>query len=301
MIEISKTATKYLWYLQNVYEYFDRDLLLIQNATKVADLAHKWQYRNLTGKDFVAHPMRVAIMVAKKSNDLAIVLAAILHDVVEDSSDKFSMSYIYENFWDEIGFLVDSVTSTINHFYKMPQVLFDTKIDKFLYATMQDVRCAYLKLKDREHNNKTLQWLKTDKQIRKSFETQVLYSPLRKILGLDNKSFVYHDMQKNFQQYLKKNKIKTVEQFKEHLYNKTFLDMNICDFDLFYYSSKNVVRKIKDKKMFENLVKNNYFDNLVEIISLTQNAEGGFACLFRYKWWKICNQKIQVSVSNFNY
>ncbi|MCK9467258.1 MAG: HD domain-containing protein [Candidatus Absconditabacterales bacterium] len=294
-----KIVEKYLGYLKNVYPFFERDFSIIQKASKVAQEAHKGQFRKLTGTAFIAHPLRVAIMVAEKTNDLTLILAAILHDVVEDSFEKFSMSYIYKNFGDEVGFLVDSVTANIDYYYKNPKTIFEEKTDKFLYGVMKDIRCAFLKLMDRDHNNKTLEGLKIDKQIRKSFETQALYNPLKKIIGLDDKKFVYKEAQDRFIQYLKKKKIKNTEELRSSLYQDVFEDLDSYNFQLFYYSSNNIVRKIENKKMFEKLIENNYFDNKVEILSITEDIYGNFNCLFRYEKGKICCQDVKMKVSNF--
>lgn len=301
MSDTIKIVEKYMWYIKNIYKYFDRDFLLIKKACDIAQNAHQWQYRNLTGTPFVAHPMRVAVMIAEKTDDLDLILAAILHDVVEDASDKFSMSYIYNEFGNDVGFLVDSVTANINFYYKNPEIIFDEKTDKFLYGVMKDVRCAFLKLMDRDHNNKTLEWLKTDKQIRKSFETQALYNPLKKIIWLGNKKFAYQEIWDRIKNYTKKKDIKNVEDFKLSLYQDTFKDLDSYNFQLFYYNSNNIVWKIENKKMFEKLIKNNYFDNKTEIISLTQDVNWNFSCLFKYKEGKICCQKVKMSVSGFKY
>jgi (p)ppGpp synthase/HD superfamily hydrolase len=301
MDKTSEIVEKYLWYIKNIYKNFEQDFDIIKKASDVAKSAHEWQFRKLTWTCFVAHPMRVAVMVAEKTDDLNLILAAILHDVVEDSSDKFSMEYIYKEFGDDIWFLVDSITSNILYFYKKPSFVFEDKSDKFLYWVMKDPRCAFLKLMDRDHNNKTLEWLKTDKQIRKSFETQALYNPLKKILRLDKKDFKFSDIKILFSKYIKENKIKNLEDFKLSLYQDTFEDIDSYNFELFYYNSNNIVWKIEDKKMFEKLIENNYFDNKTEIISLTQDEKWSFACLFKYRQWKVCDDEIKMSVSGFKY
>lgn len=301
MSETSIIIDKYLWYLKNVYKDFDKNFLLIKNACDVAQLAHEWQYRKLTGTPFVAHPMRVAVMVAEKIDDLSLILAAILHDVVEDASDQFPMEYIYDQFWDDVWFLVDSITANIDFYYKNPDIIFKEKTDKFLCWVMNDIRCAFLKLMDRDHNNKTLEWLKTDKQIRKSFETQALYNPLKNILWLENKKFLYSEMWDRFKNYIKKNKINNIEDLRISLYKITFEDIDSYNFELFYNNSANIVWKINDKKMFEKLIKNNYFDSKIQIMSFTQDVNWNFSCLFKYKEGKVCCEKVKMSVSSFKY
>ncbi len=301
MWENSKIIEKYLWYLKNVYKNFDKDFALIKKASDIASIAHEWQFRQLTGTPFVAHPMRVAVMVAEKTDNLPTILAAILHDVVEDSADKFSMQYIYQEFGSEVGFLVDAVTDNVLYFYENPDKVFVNKTDKLLYGAIKDARCVFLKLMDRDHNNKTLGGLKTEKQIRKSFETQAVYSPLKKILRIDQKDFVLKDVCSLLSNYMKKNKLKTVDDLKISLYKNTFKDIDNYNFELFYYNSDNIVWKIEDKKMFERLIENNYFDSKTEIISLTQDDRWNFTCLFKYIEWKVSPDDIEVSVSGFKY
>jgi len=301
MTETSIIVDKYLWYLKDVYQNFDRDFLLIRKACDIAQIAHEWQYRKLTGTPFVAHPMRVAVMIAEKTDNLQLILAAILHDVVEDAFDQFSMSYIYKEFGDEIWFLVDSVTDNILYYNNEPSIIFDNKVDKLLSWAIKDARCLFLKLMDREHNNKTLDWLKTDKQIRKSFETQALYNPLKRILRVDQKDFILEYINKLFSEYMNKNNISNIEELKSVLYKETFEDINSDNFNLFYYHSNNVVWKIKNKKMFDKLIKNNYFDDKIDIISLTEDVNWNFGCLFKYKEGKICCQNLKMSVSGFKY
>lgn len=301
MSDSNKTIDQYLFELKGAYPYFERDFDKIMKAVNAAKIAHEWQYRKLSGNLFIFHPLRVAIMVAKKSDNLDLILAAILHDTVEDAPDKISMDYIYKEFGDKVWYLVDAVTDNILFFHNKPNIIFKNKTDKLLTWTIQDARCAILKLVDREHNNKTLKWLKTDKQIRKSFETQALYVPLRRILRLDENDFVLKDICKLFALYMKKYDISTVAQLKSNLYNIAFHDIDSENFDLFYYASDSIVWEISDKKMFENLSKNEAFDNNIEIISLRQDVDWNFSCLFKYKEWQVFWDDLKMKISGFKY
>jgi hypothetical protein len=71
---------------------------------------------------------------------------------------------------------------------------------------------------------------------------------------------------------MNKNNISNIEELKSVLYKETFEDINSDNFNLFYYHSNNVVWKIKNKKMFDKLIKNNYFDDKIDIISLTEDV-----------------------------
>jgi len=301
MSNLDDIVEKYLNELKKVYLGFDANFDKIKKAVEVAKLAHKWQFRKYSGKPFIAHPLRVAIMVASKCDDLSLILASILHDTVEDAPEKVSMSYIYKEFWDEIWYLVDSVTDNIMFYHKEPNKIFKNKTEKILWWSMKDARCGFLKLIDREHNNKTLKWLKTDKQIRKSFETQALYNPLREIFRIDAEDFDLKDMDSLLANYIKNNKIKNVDELKSNLYNITFYDIDSNNFDLFYSSSDSIVWEINNKKIFENLIKNESFDKKIEIISLKQDVDSNFTCLFKYKGWQVFGDHFKVKVSSFKY
>lgn len=292
---------KYLNYIKKNYKDFDKNILFIKKACDVAKIAHQWQFRRLTWTPFIIHPMKVAVMVSWKTDDLSLIISAILHDVVEDSADKFSMEYIYKEFWNDVWFLVDSVTDNILFYLQNSEKKFKDKIDKLLYWTMKDPRCAFLKLTDRAHNNKTLNWLEADKQIRKSFETQALYNPLKKLLWVDNRAFNLEKAVSNFSDYIKQNKIKTVDDLKLFLYKNTFQDIDGYNFDIFYKKSNNIVWEISDKDMFKKLINNNYFDKRTEILSMKEDAVGNFSCFFKYEKWKVYEDEIKVKVSSFKY
>jgi GTP pyrophosphokinase len=102
MFEIDVIIDKYIQELKKSYNDFERDFDKIKKAIDFAKIAHEGQIRKYSGKPFIVHPLRVAIMVAQKCDNLSLILAAILHDTVEDSPDKVSMQKIYEEFGDDV-------------------------------------------------------------------------------------------------------------------------------------------------------------------------------------------------------
>ncbi len=301
MQDLDVLIDKYLKELSKSYKDFDKNIDIIKKACGVAKLAHEWQFRKYSGNPYIGHPLRVAILISEKTDNLESILAAILHDTVEDAPEKVSMEFIYKEFWETVWYLVDSVTATILYYYNEPKIIFKDKLDKLLTWMINDARCVFLKLIDREHNNKTLEWLNTDKQIRKSFETQALYNPLRKMLRVDESDFVLNDICKLVALYLKDNKINNSDQLKSSLYGVVFHDINSENFEEFYYSSDSIVWEINDKKLFEKLIKNKSFDEKIEIISLMEDTEWIFSCLFKYKKWQIFDDDIKMKVSSFKY
>ena len=299
MQDIDSLINKYLKELRKSYSDFDKNIGVIGKACNAAEWAHEWQFRKYSKSPYLAHPLRVAVMVSQKCDDLPTILAAILHDTVEDAPEKISMEFIYKEFGETVWYLVDSVTDNIFYYYNEPKIIFKDKLDKLLTWVMMDARCAFLKLMDREHNNKTLEWLNTDKQIRKSFETQALYNPLRKILRVDEPNFVLKDVCKLVSLYLKDNNIKNADDLKSNLYNITFQDIDSDSFEAFYYVSDSIVCKIEDKKLLEELMCYEAFDDNIEVISIKQTSSWEFSCLFKYKKWQVFDWDFKANISSF--
>lgn len=300
MVDIEVLIEEYLKELKVFYKNYDKDILKIKKACNIAKIAHKWQFRKYSWNPYITHPLNVSLMIAQKSDNLPLILAWILHDTVEDSPDKVSMDYIYNEFWQEVGYLVDSVTDNILYFFGNQSVVYKDKLDKLLSGALKDARCVVLKLIDRQHNNQTLEGLKTDKQIRKSFETQALYNPLRKILKLDTGNFVLEDVCKLLSDYMKDNNLLNADQLKSNLYNITFHDIDSDNFELFYYSSDSIVWEISNESFLENLLSLSDFDDSIEIISITQDLWEDFLCLFKYKKGKVLDGDFEIKISSFS-
>lgn len=153
----------------------DAERALVENAFSLARQAHEGQKRK-DGRPYILHPHAVAMIILNemRQKDAAIVAAALLHDVVEDTS--FSTRDIKERFGDEVAFLVSSVTKPNKE-----------QVDNFqhiLGSVRGDVRVLLLKLSDRLHNMRTLSSMKQQKQWKIASETQFFYAPLAGRLGL---------------------------------------------------------------------------------------------------------------------
>jgi len=161
----------------------------IQKALDFAIQAHKNQYRK-SGEDYVIHPILVATIAAKFSQDETMVIAALLHDVVEDTS--FNLLDIKNNFGEDIANIVDGLTKITeireNEYkhYKSNDKTIQSALTfrKMLIASISDVRVLLVKLFDRVHNMLTLSALSPDKQLRISKETLVVYAPIAHRLGI---------------------------------------------------------------------------------------------------------------------
>lgn len=269
------------------FPHFKKDFATIQKACDISIQAHKWQKRKYSWGPFLEHPIKVALIWARRFGDPKLVIASILHDTAEDNED-IPLQQIYKTFWYEVWFMVDSVTDNVNYFFHDPQKKFSDKIEKILYWGMKDVRCILLKLHDRENNINTLSGLDTDKQIRMSFETQAIYEPLKKLFGFNrNKKKSINECDIIIKHYLLANKINTEQEFKEALLSQTFYDFDNDTFDLVYKNTNRIFRKIQDKKVFEKLVDTKKFDERIQVISINQTMNWEFCAIIKYKEWNI--------------
>ena len=176
---------------------FDREL--IKKAYDIAIEKHEGQKR-LSGEPFFIHPFSVACITAKLGMDSESVAAALLHDIVEDCSDKTNLETISKIYGPEIAMLVDGVTKTIHVQVADKEEAHIENIRKMLLAMNKDIRVIFIKLCDRLHNMRTLGAKKEDRQRAIALETMYIYAPLAHRLGiqkikheLENISLYYLD------------------------------------------------------------------------------------------------------------
>ena len=161
------------------------DLSLVRKAYRVADAAHQGQVR-LSGEPYVSHSIEVARILGTLNLDQTTIAAGLLHDVLEDT--KVTLEELEKGFGTEIAALVDGVTK-IGALY-MPQTSQSRQEDqaasirKMLVATIKDVRVILVKLADRIHNMRTIEFLPAKKIKRISEETLDIYAPLAHRLGI---------------------------------------------------------------------------------------------------------------------
>lgn len=171
-------------FLKNVRKHFsDAELNLIRDAYRVAARAHEGQVR-LSGEPYITHTIEVARILANLGMDATTIAAALLHDVLEDT--RFSMDTLRAQFGDEVANLVDGVTkiSTLRKASSTHEEKQAVNLRKMLIATAQDVRVILIKLSDRLHNMRTIQYLSPEKAQRISQETLDIYAPLAQRLGM---------------------------------------------------------------------------------------------------------------------
>ena len=153
----------------------------IEKAYLFAKEAHGAQTR-YTGEPYITHPLAVAYILAQMRMDPPTIMAALLHDVVEDTPVK--KSQIVEKFGKEVGELVDGVTKlTQIHFENYAQAQAEN-FRKMVMAMAHDIRVILIKLCDRLHNMRTLSGLPPEKRRRKALETQEIFAPIANRLGM---------------------------------------------------------------------------------------------------------------------
>ncbi len=187
------------------------DLEVIQRAYEYADEKHKNQLRK-SGEPYIIHPLAVAEIVAEIGLDTDAITAALLHDCLEDTDASFEE--ISRMFGETVANLVEGVTKLTRVQYSTMEEQQMENLRKMFMAMSKDIRVILIKIADRLHNTRTLQYQTPAKQISKSMETMEIYAPLAHRLGmqkikweLEDTSLQYLDPE-GYQEiidYLKKN------------------------------------------------------------------------------------------------
>jgi guanosine-3',5'-bis(diphosphate) 3'-pyrophosphohydrolase len=169
--------------------YPKADLSLLQRAYEVAEHRHASQLRH-SGDPYITHPLAVANILAELGMDTTTLVAALLHDTVEDTG--YSLEELASDFGDEVGHLVDGVT-------KLDRVVLGSAaegetIRKMITAMARDPRVLVIKVADRLHNMRTMRFLPPEKQARKARETLEVIAPLAHRLGMATVKWELEDL-----------------------------------------------------------------------------------------------------------
>ena len=175
------------------------DIDKIKKSFEYAKSLHDGQFR-LSGEPYISHPVSVAVIVAELGLDTDSICAALLHDTVEDCSEKTSLEILSKMFGKEVAMLVDGLTKIIQVQIADKEEAHIENIRKMLLAMNRDIRVIFIKLCDRLHNMRTLGAKKEDRQRAIALETMYIYAPLAHRLGiqkikheLENISLYYLD------------------------------------------------------------------------------------------------------------
>ncbi|OUS97083.1 bifunctional (p)ppGpp synthetase/guanosine-3',5'-bis(diphosphate) 3'-pyrophosphohydrolase [Rhodococcus sp. NCIMB 12038] len=169
--------------------YPKADLALLQRAYDVAEERHASQRRK-SGDPYITHPLAVASILAELGMDTTTLVAALLHDTVEDTG--YSLEQLTDEFGEEVAHLVDGVT-------KLDKVVLGNAaegetIRKMIIAMARDPRVLVIKVADRLHNMRTMRFLPPEKQARKARETLEVIAPLAHRLGMATVKWELEDL-----------------------------------------------------------------------------------------------------------
>ncbi|SFG54091.1 RelA/SpoT family protein [Oribacterium sp. WCC10] len=158
------------------------DLSMIDKAYKVATLQHKDQKRK-SGEPYIIHPICVAIILADLQMDKETIVAGLLHDVVEDTG--MTLQQVSDEFNPDVALLVDGVTKLTQLNLNTDKVEMQAENLRKMFVSMaKDIRVIIIKLADRLHNLRTLEYQTPEKQREKARESLEIYSPLAERLGI---------------------------------------------------------------------------------------------------------------------
>ncbi len=214
--------------------YSEEEIKLVNKAYIYSAKVHKGQTR-LSGEPYLVHPIAVAYILTEMNMDIPTIVTGILHDVVEDT--HATIEDIEKNFGKEIATLVDGVTKISKLQFKSAQDKMAENFRKLIVASTNDIRVIIVKLADRLHNMRTLQYMPREKQIRIAQETLEIYAPLANRLGI---SWMKAELEDLSLKYLKpkvyeaiEKRIKEIKEEKDKYINEV---IKILERNLKYYN-----------------------------------------------------------------
>ena len=236
----------------------------VRHALKLSEKAHSNQLRN-SGDPFITHPLEVAKILTSIKLDADSIVAGLLHDTLEDTN--LNIEEINKNFGNQIVELVEGLTKINKYSLKVKNQKFGENYKKLILATTKDLRVILVKLADRLHNMRTIQFLKNEnKKTRIALETLEVFAPLAQRLGmkewqdeLEDISFeiINPDAKKTIVErleYLKSKDDNIVDEIRYELKNIFFQEDLFCKVEGRIKSPYSIWNKIKNKNIsFEQL------------------------------------------------
>ena len=183
MHDFTSPEVLYKELINSVLKYHpSTDISMIEKSYKVASEAHEGQKRK-SGEPYIIHPLCVAIILADLELDKETIVAGLLHDAVEDT--WMTYEEVEKEFGSEVALLVDGVTKLGQLSYSADKVEVQAEnLRKMFLAMAKDIRVILIKLADRLHNMRTLQYMRPEKQQEKARETMDIYAPIAMRLGI---------------------------------------------------------------------------------------------------------------------
>ncbi len=178
--------------LSRIKSYFpNADLQAVEKAYYFSEKAHEGQIRR-SGEPYISHPLSVAGILADLHLDIDTVITGLLHDTVEDT--HATLDQIKKEFGESVAYLVDGVTKISQMKFKNNHEKQGENIRKMIVAMGKDVRVVLIKLADRLHNMRTLNFMPFEKQERIALETLEIYCPLAGRMGISSLKIELEDL-----------------------------------------------------------------------------------------------------------
>ena len=242
--------------------YMKKDWPQILKAYEYAKKCHKGQKRE-SGEDYIIHPLSVAYILSMMHADVNTICAALLHDVIEDT--KVTYADIKKEFGDEIAFLVDGVTKLTHLNFNSKDEFLATNIRRIIVSIREDARIVIIKLVDRLHNMRTIEYKKSDRQKEIALQTLEIYVPLAYYIGaykikceLENyclmylKPDIYGDFSKKLNTIYNSNK-KMLHKMMQDTKKKLNSEGIKCNLEIRYKDIYSVYKKMLNRSTIDNI------------------------------------------------
>lgn len=248
--------------INRIKQYNPRgNFAVIEKAYQFSQKAHQGQLRN-SGEPYIIHPLAVAEILAELELDISTIVAAILHDVLEDT--RVTFEELLKEFGEEVAVLVDGVTKLSRIEYKSKEDQQAENMRKMFLAMAKDIRVILIKLADRLHNMRTLKYLTVEKQKEKAQETLEIFAPLAHRLGIYRIKWELED-----------------------------LSLRYIDQEMYYYLVDKVAKKRKEREEYiQNAI--DAIDRKLQEVNIQAKIEG------RPKHFYSIYEKIKKKGKNFS-
>ncbi len=265
-----------------VNTYMKKDWPIIKKAYEYALKYHKGQKRE-SGEDYIIHPLYVAYILATMHADANTICAALLHDIIEDTD--VSYQDIKKNFGDEIAFLVDGVTKLTHLNFNSKDEFLATNIRRIIVSLREDARIVIIKLVDRLHNMKTIEYKKEERRKEIALQTLEIYVPLAYYIGayqikseLENyclmylKPEIYGDLSKKLNSLYNSNK-KMLHKMLTDTKKKLNSEGIKCNLEIRYKDIYSVYKKMLNRSTMDNI------HDLLGIVVIVKNKRDCYLAL----------------------
>ena len=267
---------------KQVNTYMKKDWPLINKAYCYALKYHEGQKRE-SGEDYIVHPLAVGYILSMMHADVDTICAGLLHDVIEDT--KATYEDIKKEFGDEVAYLVDGVTKLTHLNFNNKDEFQATNIRRIIVSLREDARIVIIKLVDRLHNMKTIEYKKPERQKEIALQTLEIYVPLAYYIGaykikceLENyclmylKPEVYGDLSKKLNTLYNSNK-KMLHKMMSDTKKKLNSEGIKCNLEVRFKDISSVYKKMLNRSTFENI------HDLLSIIITVKNKRDCYLSL----------------------